>query len=77
MNIPLTLMEKALTRRNADLEKAGPEFSSHEEAIVRCVVGDSVEDGVVSRQFALVDDSVEVDYAEDFAGLGRDTENHV
>src|SRR2546423_11301844 len=54
-----------------------PEFPGDEQAISGLVVGDTIEDGPVALEFALVNDSPQIDTAADFSGSRRDANNLV
>src|SRR5581483_6139458 len=51
--------------------------SGYEEAAGLSIVGDSVQDGAFAAQFALVDDSFQIDSAQNLAGTGRDAHDFV
>src|SRR5689334_16905701 len=70
-------MPDALFLLELDFEKFRPELAGHEEAVARFVVGDAVQDGLVVRHVARLEQPREVDPALDLSGLRVDARDAV
>jgi len=64
-------------RNNLDLEELGPEFPGDENAVVRGVVSDAVEDGFGIGAFVVGQQAGKIDPAQHLAGCGRDARDAV
>ena len=62
---------------DGDFKNPGPELAGHEEAIVDGVVGDAVEDRVITGDLVARHKAGQVDPAEDAAGRWRDSSNAI